>query len=50
MGKDADPEPDYMRGGVKTLPERQDVEGGPRKLAMEKISLMDDGGKFRPAF
>ena len=34
-----DPEPDYERGGVKALPERQYVEGGPRKLAMEKISL-----------
>ena len=40
----------YERGGMKTLPKRQYVEGGPRKLALEKISSMDDEGRFRPAF
>ena len=35
--------------GEKSLLEREYVEGGPRKLAMENINALDDEGRFRPA-
>jgi hypothetical protein len=44
------PRAGLREGEVRTHFWRDNTEGGPRKLATEKISAVDDERRFRPAF